>query len=238
MKLKPFKNYIIFEDENLIVINKPAGVSSLQHRGSAQASIQDLAQAYNPEAQLCHRLDIETSGILILSKNSETYRAMAIQFENRTINKTYWAISTGRHYFKSTQISLPLSVTSKGKAKVDKQQGKEAITEFTTLENFKHFTLIEARPTTGRLHQIRIHLAQQNAPISGDTQYGGERPYLSTIKRNFNLKKDSEERPVIGRVALHAQAIEFMLNEKKYALTAPLPKDFDVLLKLLHKYDS
>lgn len=238
MKLKPFSKYIIFEDDFLIAINKPAGISSLHDRFGVQTSIQEMAQGYCETAQLCHRLDKETSGILVIAKTPEAYREMAISFEKRTVKKTYMAIAEGRHYFDQLVVDVPLSVSSKGKAKLDKRNGKPAETTFTVIEQFKKFSMVECHPLTGRLHQIRIHLATQNAPIAGDTIYGGSLPFLRSIKRNFNLKKDREERPMINRTALHAQRLSFELFDKSYELFAELPKDMSVFLSLLRKYDS
>lgn len=237
MKFKPFKSYIIFEDANLIAINKPAFISSLEDRIGEQPSIQSWAQSYYADSQLCHRLDKETSGILLIAKNLETYREMAIKFEKREITKTYWAIADGRHYFKQLTIDIPLSVSARGRAKVDKREGKEAETTVSVIETFKHFSLIECLPVTGRLHQIRIHLATQNAPISGDLIYGGQSPYLKSIKKNFKLAKDEESRPMIQRSALHAHAVSFTLYGKDFTIEAPLPKDINVFLKLIRKYD-
>lgn len=237
MKFKPFKSYILFEDEHIIAINKPAMVSSLLDRIGVQESIQQWSKDYLETTQLCHRLDKETSGILLIAKNPETYREIAIQFEKREIDKTYWAISDGRHYFKHLTIDIPLSVSARGRAKVDKREGKDAETDVTVLETFRHFSLIQCKPVTGRLHQIRIHLATQNAPISGDALYGGSTPFLKSIKKNFNQGKDDEVRPMIQRAALHAQSISFSLYGKPYTIEAPLPKDMNVFLKLIRKYD-
>ncbi len=237
MKLKRFSEYIVHEDEHLIAINKPAMITSLNDRIGDQPSIQHLAQDYLASAQLCHRLDKETSGILLIAKNPETYREMSIKFEKREIEKTYWAISDGRHYFKNTTVDTPLSVSSRGRAKVDKRDGKPAETDFSVIETFKNFCLIECKPLTGRLHQIRIHLATQNASISGDVIYGGDPPYLKSIKKNYNPPTHEEPRPMISRTALHAESVSFDLYGKSFNIKAPLPKDMAVFLKLLRKYD-
>ncbi|MFT5723922.1 MAG: 23S rRNA pseudouridine955/2504/2580 synthase [Bacteroidia bacterium] len=237
MKFKPFPSYIVLEDENLIAINKPAMISSLKDRAGILPNIQEWANDYLDTTQLCHRLDKETSGILLIAKNPATYREIAIKFEKRDIEKTYWAIADGRHYFKNLAIEIPLAVSSRGRAKVDKQDGKPAETDLTVIETFKHFSLIQCKPTTGRLHQIRIHLATQNAPITGDSIYGGSTPFLNNIKRNFKLTKGEEIRPMIQRAGLHAESIKFDLYGKPYNIKAPLPKDMAVFLKLLRKYD-
>lgn len=237
MKFKAFSSYIIFEDENIIAINKPSMVSSLLDRLGEQPSIQEWSKGYLDTSQLCHRLDKETSGILLIAKNPETYREIAIKFERREIEKTYWAISDGRHYFKNLTVDIPLAVSARGRAKVDKRDGKDAETNVTVIETFKHFSLIKCQPITGRLHQIRIHLATQNASISGDTLYGGSAPFLKSIKKNFKLAKDEEMRPMIQRAALHARSISFNLYGKDHNIEAPLPKDMNVFLKLIRKYD-
>jgi 23S rRNA pseudouridine955/2504/2580 synthase len=237
MKIFPFKKYILFEDENLIAINKPAFVSSLEDRGQSGISIQQMAEQYFEDSSLCHRLDKETSGILLIAKNQETYREISIKFQNRQMEKTYLAIVSGRHYFQNHLVDIPLGQTARGKAKVDHRNGKESETVINALETFRNFTFVECLPTTGRLHQIRIHCALQNAPLAGDTSYGGSKPFLSQIKRNFNLSKNQEPRPMIHRSALHARNISFMYNDDKITFEAPLPKDMEVFLTLLRKYD-
>ena len=238
MKLRRLKDIIIYEDDNLIAVNKPAGVYSLQSRFGTNRCIQDLAEAHDPNLQLCHRLDKDTSGVLLLAKNPDTYRSVAMMFEKREIKKTYWAIAHGRHYFENRVIDIPLSTTSRGRAKIDRHGGKPAETLVTAIENFKKYTLIECHPSSGRLHQIRIHLSSQNAPIVADTLYGGELPYLRDSKANFSMGRDKEERPMISRTCLHAYQVSFELDGKNIDIEADLPKDFHVCLKLIRKYDS
>ncbi|MBO6518231.1 MAG: RluA family pseudouridine synthase [Bacteroidia bacterium] len=238
MKIKPLKHYIVFENDDFIAINKPSGIASLHDRFGSTISVQQLAEKYCKTAQLCHRLDKETSGILLIAKNPETYRAIAMSFENRTVQKVYHAVSEGRHYFQQLRVDLPLAVTSRGRAKIDKHRGKPANTHFSVLETFRHFSLIECRPVTGRLHQIRIHLGSQNAPIAHDSIYGGNLPYLRDIKKSYNLGRDKEERPMIGRTALHAYSLKFELNGETHTLAADYPKDLNVFVTLLRKYDA
>lgn len=196
-----------------------------------------MAEAYNAEAILCHRLDKETSGALLIAKSAEIYREISIAFQERRIDKTYWAIADGRHYFDKYEVEVPLGQSARGKAKVDYANGKPAQTIISSLENFKHFTLLECKPITGRLHQIRIHAAIHNAPLTGDAVYGKVAPNLSKIKKNFSYSQDRNPRPLIERCALHARRLNFQHGGKVYNLEAPLPKDFDVMLNLLRKYD-
>lgn len=236
-KFIPFKEMILQEDENLIFINKPAGISSLDERNNNAPSILSMVKRYDEQAQLCHRIDKETSGVLLIARNEETYRSMAMMFEAREVDKVYHAVAEGYLQVKDKAIQLPLSLTKNGLAKVDIKDGKKAETIVTTLKTFNHYSLLECRPVSGRLHQIRVHLASQHFPLVADTSYGGKIPMLSRFKRNYSNGKTGEEQGMIRRVALHASSLEFTLNEKHYQVTAPYPKDFEVLLKLLEKFD-
>lgn len=133
-------------------------------------------------------------------------------------------------------VERGIIATTKGIARVNNLKGKPATTYFTTLKTFFAHSLIECRPVTGRLHQIRVHLAYLKSPICGDELYGGQPLYLSKLKKRFNLKKDTEESPIMQRVSLHAYAIGFKgMKEEDIQVEAPYPKDFAVLLKQLEK---
>jgi 23S rRNA pseudouridine955/2504/2580 synthase len=237
-KIPSFKDMIVFEDDHLIFINKPSYISSLDERNSDAASLLSLAKRYWSEAQLCHRLDKETSGIMVIAKDPETYRTMAMKFEAREIEKCYHALVGGILQVDHKSIVLPLSVTKKGLAKIDMKEGKPAETIITTVKTWQHYSLLECKPVSGRLHQIRIHLSSQNFPIVADTQYGGKIPLLSKMKRNFKFSKLEEEQGLIKRVALHAYKLSFDIEGKVYDVVAPYPKDMDVLVKLFDKHDS
>lgn len=231
-----FANLILYEDEDYIAINKPAFVATLDDRQDP-VSIISLARGYIESAQVCHRLDKETSGVLVIAKHPEAYRALSIQFERRKVQKHYHAICDGIHEWEDRVIDLPIYVTGKGTVKIDQRQGKEARSVARTLAAYKKHSLILCKPVTGRMHQVRIHLSAIGAPITGDEQYGGQPLYLSSVKRNYNLKKWEEELPLIRRVALHAQALAFELfGKKSVCIEAPYPKDFAVAVKQLEKY--
>lgn len=230
---------IIYEDDNYIAINKPAGVSSLHERVVDGSSVIERIQQKFPSYQLCHRIDKETSGVLLLAKTSEAYKHANLQFEHRKVEKIYHAVAQGVHNFSELEVDLPLVTTRSGRSTVNTLKGKESRTIFTSIEHFGHYTLIQAKPITGRLHQIRMHLAAQQAPIAADTIYGAKNPMLSELKKNFSLGKYKEEKPMITRVALHAFQLKF--KDKKgneIEIEAPYPKDFAVLIKLLRKYDA
>jgi len=239
MKFPKFADLILFENDDVIVVNKPPFLSSLDEREGGEVNLLRLAKAYWDDAQICHRLDKETSGALIIAKNPEAYRMVSMQFEKRQVKKVYHAIIDGTHTFENLLIDLPILNVGKGNVTISRQEGKRAETWFKSLRYFKHYTLVECRPVTGRMHQIRIHLATQRASIAGDDMYKGEPVFLSKIKRKYHLGKDQEELPIMKRFALHAYEVTFRINpETEITIHAPYPKDFETLLKLLEKFDS
>ena len=237
MNKPDFKDLIVFEDEDYVLINKPPHVATLDERTADNPfSILRMAKAYISDAQVCHRLDKETSGILAIAKNPEAYRHLSMQFEHRQVVKRYHAVVNGIHDFDSISVYLPIAQLTNGTVKIDRQKGKEAETIFNSIRAYKLHTLVNCYPMTGRMHQIRIHLTCLKAPIVGDGQYGGAHAFLSQIKKKFNLKKDTEEQPLIQRVALHARALTFTrLNDEEITVEAPYPKDFEALVRQLEK---
>ena len=236
MKKVNFKDWIIEEDEDYIFINKPPHFASLNDRNNPGQDLNTLAKAYWPDAQLCHRLDKETSGVLAIAKHPEAYRHLAMEFEHRQVGKRYHAVVDGLQDLDGMVVNLPILATNVGIVKIDRAEGKHAETIFFTLKVFKKHTLVECMPITGRMHQIRIHLSCLHAPIVCDTQYGGKEIFLSDLKRKFNLKKDTEELPLIKRVALHSYSLTFNdLKGVQRIIEAPYPKDFHVLVKKLEE---
>jgi RluA family pseudouridine synthase len=218
-----FKEAVIYESQDYLLINKPPFISTLEDRN----------EEAEPDAQVCHRLDKDTSGVLSIARNPEAYRHLSMQFEHREVKKTYHAIVDGIHNFKNEFVDAPILKQNDGTARISRE-GKPAQTYFTTLETFKNHTLLECSPITGRMHQIRVHLTLLKAPITGDELYGGRFFFLSSIKREFNLKKATEEEPFIKRMALHSYSLEFTdLSNQKVKVDAPYPKDFRALVRQL-----
>src|SRR6195952_3469934 len=239
MKFPKFAALILFENDDIIVVNKPPFISSLDEREGGEVNMLRLAKQYSPDAQICHRLDKETSGALIIAKNPEAYRSVSMQFEHRQVKKFSHAKMKVHHFLEEFFTALPILNVGKGNVTISRQDGKRAETWFQSLKYFKHYTLVECRPVTGRMHQIRIHLATQRASIAGDEMYKGEPVFLSKIKRKYHLGKDQEEQPIMKRFALHAFEVTFKLvNGKDITIHAPYPKDFETLLKLLEKFDA
>jgi RluA family pseudouridine synthase len=235
MKQPDFKDLILFEDDDFVVINKPPFLATLDERVGNAPNILRLARQYHPDMQACHRLDKETSGALALAKNPEAYRHLSMQFENRQVQKLYHAVAWGVHQFDNKLVDRSIETTTKGKARLA-FKGKPAETYFTTLEAFARHTLVQCVPVTGRMHQIRLHLMYLQAPIVNDTLYGGEEFYLSSLKKRFNVKEGDAEQPFIKRFALHAAKLTFKrLNDEEVTVEAPYPKDFRVLVDVLRQ---
>lgn len=228
-----FEASILFQNDDYVLVNKPPFISTLEDRNDS-INILQVARDFLGDAQVCHRLDKDTSGVLAIAKNPEAYRHLSIQLEDREVTKVYHAIVEGIHDFKDVLVDAPILKQNDGTVKISRT-GKSAQTWFTTLKTLGNYTLVECRPVTGRMHQIRIHLAARlGASIAGDELYGGKPVFLSKIKRGYNLRKDTEEEPLMRRMALHAFSLEFLdMDGKKVKVEAPYPKDFRVLLKQL-----
>lgn len=251
-----FRDLVLFEDEHLIALDKPPSLSSLDVRGvdsgtaPSQPSLLRILRSEIPTAKLCHRIDRETTGVVICAKDGETFRRVNELFRTRNVQKVYHAVVWGRAELSDTVREDPLlTVQTRSrrpdgrkvvsfKAVIDNRHGKRSATRLRTLAAGRHFSLVECRPITGRLHQIRAHLAAAGYPIMSDTLYGGEPAFLSGIKRGYRPAADEEERPLISRVALHAMEVRFTLDKREISVTAPYPKDFSAVVKTLSKYDA
>jgi 23S rRNA pseudouridine955/2504/2580 synthase len=238
MKFPKLQDILLFSDDNLLVLNKPSGITTEGENAAGQVSLSDIVKKTYPEAMMVHRIDRETSGVILAARNSDTYRYLSVLFEKRKIAKEYRAITMGAHSFDNREINFPLSKKS-NKAIVDHREGKKAETTVNTLKAYQHFTLVQAFPHSGRFHQIRVHLASIGAPLVGDELYGGKPFFLSSVKRKYHAGKNVEEQPVMDRSALHAFSLKFEYPEgQEFYLEAPYPKDFRVTLELLDKWDE
>lgn len=228
-----FSDMILFQDDDYVLVNKPPFLSTLDDRHGGP-NLLALAREYVSTAQVCHRIDKDTSGVLAIAKNPEAYRHLNMQFESREVGKVYHAIVDGIHNFKDELVDAPILKLDDGVVKISRSEGKAAQTWFTVLRSYRYHSLIECRPITGRMHQIRIHLASQRAPITGDDTYGGQPFLLSRVKRNYKLKKGTEEEPFMKRMALHAFSLQFNdLSGKRQIVEAPYPKDIQALIRQL-----
>lgn len=230
-----FEEIILHEDDNYIIIDKPAYLSTLEDRKDS-VNVNLLAKKYNPDCIINHRLDKETSGALVIAKNEEAYRHFSILLEHHKVNKIYQALVWGTHQFEEMLIEAPLHITGSGKVRLD-PRGKHSATIVRTTEKFRTNTLVECKILTGKKHQIRIHLANVEAPIVNDDTYGGKPLFLSDVKRKYKGKDFEEEKPLSRRVCLHSKKVSFeSLDGKEVTVVAPLPKDIEIILKQLRKF--
>ncbi len=232
---------VIFEDSDIIVFNKSSGILTAADRYDNDAPRLDiLAEEKHGKLLAVHRIDKDTSGLIVYAKTKEAHRELSMAFEKRDVKKIYHALVYGRPLWTNhlCDVSLMIDGDARHRSVVNKRQGKPSKTEFLLLGSCNAFSWIEARPITGRTHQIRAHLLHEGFQIVCDPLYGGNQKAikLSDIKRSW--KGDAfEERPLLDRLALHAYRLEFThpTTQERLSFTAPYSKDMDSLRKQLAK---
>jgi len=221
---------IIYEDNDLLVINKPRGMVVHPAHGHYQDTlvnallykVKDLSGIGGElRPGIVHRLDKDTTGLLVVAKNDFSHQKLSEQLKNRTLKRVYWALCEGEIPWDEKRVELPMArhpVYRKKMAIV--YNGKISITNFKVLERFKGYTLVSASLETGRTHQVRLHLSHLGFPIVGDEIYG-------RIDKRFGVK---------GQL-LHAKEISFIhpRTYERMSFSVPLPSDFERVLKLLRQ---
>ena len=236
-KLKP---EIIFDNEYFVAVNKPSGLLSIPDREGKDISLKNILKEKYGAIFTVHRLDKDTSGIIVFAKDEQTHKYLSGLFESRETEKYYTGLVHGipAHESGSVDAGIMEHPVKKG-VMVTNKKGKPALTDYAVLETFGNFSLMQFRIHTGRTHQIRVHMKHIGHPIVCDAVYGnGEPVLLSSIKKKFNLSKyEEEERPLFNRLALHAARLKFIDEQKnEQDMEAPLPKDMRALLQQLRKW--
>lgn len=229
---------IIFEDDQIIAVNKPAGVLSIPDRANVQPSVKSELQKIYGEIFVVHRIDKPTSGLIIFAKNAEAHKALSALFLSREMSKKYLAIINGTLYPESGTVDAAIAQhPADNGTMIVHQKGKASVTDYKTIEKFPQYSLVEYQIHTGRTHQIRVHTKYLGHSIVGDELYGDGKPlFVSQIRKDFKLSKwTEEEQPILNRLSLHSYKMEFTLFEKKYNLEAPLWKDMRATLQQLRK---
>jgi RluA family pseudouridine synthase len=246
---------VLYEDEALLAIDKPSrllvspdrydimrpNIMRLVHADITRGAkwVQERGVSYLANA---HRLDFETSGVLLLAKNKPALVWLADQFGSELTKKTYAALVVGSPENDAFDDNAKLGPhpVKVGIVRVDEKGGKKSYTAFEVIERFKGYSYLRCMPRTGRTHQIRVHLQHRGHPILGDDLYGGPPLLLSKLKKDYRLKRGKTERPLIDRVALHAQELRVThpVTGNEVVIASPLPHDLEVALKMLRKHAS
>lgn len=221
-------------------MNKPAGILSIPDRfDDTKFSIYKYLQNKYGEIFIVHRLDKDTSGVMIMAKNAVAHKYFSQIFENRKVEKIYLGLVVGSLPEKSGTVNEIIAEHPSHKGMmVVARKGKPSITHYEVLEDLGRFSVVQFKIETGRTHQIRVHMKYVGHPIVADPLYGDGEPVLvSSFKKKYNLsKKEEEERPILSRLALHAFRLEFNDNAgKPVALEAKLQKDMQALISQLQK---
>ncbi|TCZ74977.1 RluA family pseudouridine synthase [Flaviaesturariibacter aridisoli] len=228
---------ILYEDDYLVAVNKPSGLLTIPDR-EAVPGLRNLLQERYGAIFTVHRLDRDTSGLVIFAKTEEAHRHFSKQFEERSTRKIYNGLVLGTPFQSEGVVNEPIAEhpTKKGIMTVWRK-GKESITEFTVLERFRLYSWMQFRILTGRTHQIRVHMKHLGHPVVCDPLYGDGKPVLlSEFRKKFTLGKFEEERPLLNRLALHAAALTIQnVDGKELTIEAPLPKDMRATLQQLRK---
>ncbi|HMG14796.1 MAG TPA: RluA family pseudouridine synthase [Saprospiraceae bacterium] len=234
---------IIYIDDHIIVVNKPAGFLSIPDRFDAnKPSVSAFLKSKYQDIFVLHRLDKDTSGIMIFGRTAEDHKHLSNQFEKHSLKKKYLALVEGFVLNDSGKIDKPIGESkASGGQMIITPKGKQSITLYKVLKRFKKYSLVEADILTGRMHQIRVHFKSIGHPLAIDAMYGNRTEmFISDIKtKKLSVSKFEEEKPIMTRTTLHAFALEFRhpSSLEEMRLEAPPHKDMKALLTQLEKWD-
>jgi 23S rRNA pseudouridine955/2504/2580 synthase/23S rRNA pseudouridine1911/1915/1917 synthase len=249
MRARPTKLLVLHEDDDVIAVEKPAGLAVIPGRGESEDLLHRLAEQIGLPAsgqtdrrlRIVHRLDKDTSGVLLLAKHIGAQRALSEQFQNNLIEKEYLALVAGRPGGNQGEIDAPLAPhpTSPKHMAVTKH-GRPARTGWRVEERFRHYALLRVFPKTGKTHQIRVHLAHIGLPLAIDPLYNRSATggiFLSHFKRDYRPTRGEVERPLIDRLTLHAEKLTFVHpSGTRLAIECPPPKDLRAVLTQLRRH--
>lgn len=239
--MKQFLPPIVYEDESLLAFNKPAGLLVAPDRwDKSRPSLMRMVHAQlSPHYFNVHRLDFDTSGVLVCAKNRPVLIHLCALFASRKVEKRYLALVRGTPPADRGDIDEPLAPDPRQPGRMCvAREGRPALTSYEVLERWRGHSLLRLCPHTGRQHQLRVHLAAIGCPLLADPFYGdGCGLFLSTIKPGYRFKTEPE-RPLIGRAALHAERVIFPhpVTGARLTIEAPWPKDFQIAVKYLRRF--
>lgn len=231
---------ILFEDDDLLVVNKPGDYLSIPDRYRDLPNLSSFLKSKYESVYTIHRLDKDTSGIIVFAKNESAHKTLSQAFENREVNKYYHAVTKGMISETEGTIDKPIAKhPSKSGKMVTHRSGKASISHFKVIKDFGNYQMMEVKIETGRTHQVRVHLQSLGLKVLGDPLYGDGEFFLREIKgKKFQLGKTREERALLFRTCLHAHTLAFKhpSTKKEMSFTADYPKDFQATLKQLEKW--
>jgi 23S rRNA pseudouridine1911/1915/1917 synthase len=244
---------ILAEADDYVAVNKPAGLATIPGRAETDSVLERLGRQINlpssgkadPRVRVVHRLDKDTSGVLLFAKHADAQRHLSHQFQNNLVEKQYLALVAGTPADERGEIDAPIAVHPATKKRMTvTKHGRPARTLWQIESRFRGLTLLRVFPRTGKTHQIRVHLQSIGLPLAIDPLYNPPRSrqdpvglFLSDFKRDYRAVRDEAERPLIDRLTLHAESLRFThLNGSPVHLTAPLPKDWRAAINMLSKY--
>jgi 23S rRNA pseudouridine1911/1915/1917 synthase len=236
------KPAILFENDALIAVDKPAGLLSIPDREGKEPSLKSILRERYGNIFTVHRLDRETSGVIVFAKDEATHKHLSKIFEQREVEKIYQGIVQGSLAQPEGTIDLALMEhPAKPGSMLVNRRGKASLTDYTVLEDLSLYSLVQFRIHTGRTHQIRVHMQALGHPIVCDELYGDPKPiFLSSFKRKYKLSHgEDEERPMLSRLGLHSALLRFTdAAGTTHTFEAPLPKDMRALLQQLRKWKT
>jgi len=229
---------IIYEDDNIIALGKPSGVLAIPDRFNKELiNLYDLLNTKYGRIFIVHRLDRDTSGVILFAKNAEAHRDLSMKWEKGQVSKTYDALCYGHIEKKQGTINLPIAPLKKKKGVmvIDRKNGKPSVTNYRVIKECSGYTLLDAMPKTGRTHQIRVHLAAIGHPVAGDKLYNRNEA-INIGHKDKNIKFGVRDGKFgIIRLMLHAQKLKFVnyMHQEVMEIVAQVPEDFKRVIDVL-----
>ena len=240
---------ILYRSDAVVAVSKLAGLATIPGRGEVNSVLESLGAQLgipasgdqDPRARVVHRLDKDTTGVLLFALNRDAQQRVSHQFQNNTVAKEYLALVHGRPQEREGVVDAALGPhpTSLRRMCVLKHGGRPARTLWRLEETFRGFSLVRCFPRTGKTHQIRVHLLHVGMPLAIDPLYGSASAiFLSQFKRGYRPSRGEKERPLIDRLTLHAERLAFdhPADGRRVEVVAPLPRDFRAVLNQLRRH--
>ncbi len=244
---------ILFEDSDFVAVNKPARLATIPGRAETDSVLERIGRqvglpssgSVDPRIRVVHRLDKETSGVLLFAKNAAAQKHVSEQFQSNTTEKEYLALVAGRPTEPAGRVDADLGPhpTNNLRMAVLTHGGRPAVTEWKIEGSYREYTLLRVFPETGKTHQIRVHLRHIDLPLAIDALYNAVAPgkptgiFLSRFKRDYRPNAGQTERPLIDRLTLHAEKLRFVHRDgRQIEIVAPPPKDFRATINMLSRH--